>query len=167
MPRRHFGPNRQVRPQRRSLVWATVDQGVTIGAGANSDINLLAELAVAGSSLLGITIMRTHLELSLTSVITVGDQIRVGFVVGRLTDIGAAVVGQVTAADPSQDWMLWRHETAAPTFGTTSANNQLVYDIKAKRRMQELNQAYVLALNNSAGIAKTMQIQGRVLIALP
>jgi len=165
---RHQRPRGAVRGSaRRALVWATTDQGVTLAAGASSNINLLAGLSVAGSSILGCTIMRTHCEISITSAVSTGDELRVGFVVGRLAEVGAGVAGALTAATPELDWMLWRHECAAPTFGWTSANNQLVYDIKSKRKMQELSQAYILTLSNDAGISKTMQIQARTLIALP
>ena len=167
MSPRHFRSDRQVRGARRKLVWATTDQSVTLGVGNSSNVDLLAGLEVAGSSILGCTIMRTHCELSLTTAITLGDRLRVGFVVGRAAEVGAGVVGALTAATPELDWLLWRHETAAPTFGTESNNNQLVYDIKAKRKMQELSQAYILALGNSVGASKTMTIQARTLIALP
>jgi hypothetical protein len=130
-------------------------------------VNLLAALAVAGASLLGVTIMRTHCELSITSTVTAADRLRVGFIICRFSEIGAAIAGAVTPADPELDWLLWRHESAAPTFGSQSANNQLVYDIKAKRKMQELNQAYALSLSNDVGIAKLIQVQARTLLALP
>jgi hypothetical protein len=111
--------------------------------------------------------MRTHLVISITSAVTTADRLRLGLIVGRASDIGVAVAGAITPADPEEDWMLWRHETAAPTFGESSANNQLVYDVKAKRRMNELNQTYVLSMVNDVGVGKQMTIQGRVLVALP
>jgi hypothetical protein len=135
-------------------------------AGAGSNVNLLAALSVAGASLLGVTIMRTHLVLYVTSAVTLADELRVGLVVARLADVGAGPpAGAVSAADPELDWMLLRDEFATPTFGPL--NNTLTYDLKAKRRMQELNQAYVLALSNSAGGSKTVKIFARTLLALP
>ena len=156
-------------PQRRKLVWATTDQSVTMAAGAGSNVNLLASLSVAGASLLGITIMRTHLDMWRTGQASViADSLRLGLIVDRVAAVGAGPpAGAVTAADPEADWILWRHEFAAPTFGPTGGSNYLVYDIRAKRRMQELDQAYVLCLNNFAGGSQTWSIAARVLVALP
>jgi len=155
---------RHLAPARRKLVWSTTDQSVTLIAGANTSLNLLAALSVAGSSLLGVTIMRTHLTLAIDTAVTAADRLRVGFVVDRVSEVGAA--SAITAADPELDWMLWRHETAAPTFGS-GGSNVLEYDLRAKRRMQELNQAYLLCITNSAGGSKTITVAGRTLVALP
>jgi hypothetical protein len=168
MPARTRRSSAHVRGSRRQLVWCTFDQTVAMAAGVGSNSNLLAGLAVAGSSLLGVTIMRTHLELSVITAVTLGDRLQLGLIVGRTADIGAPIpAGAVSPAQPDDDWMLWRHETAAPTYGSGSANNQLLYDVKSKRKMQELNQAYVLSMVNDVGVAKTINIQGRVLLALP
>ena len=153
--------------QRRKLVWATVDQSVTIIAGAKTNVNLLAALSVAGSSLLGVTIMRTHVEIAPTTALTLGDGLRVGFLVARVADVGAGVTGSPDPSDPELDWMLWRHEHVTPLGIAPGGGDVLVYDIKAKRKMQELNQAYILSLLNSAGGSKTLYIQGRILLALP
>jgi len=92
------------------------------------------------------------------------DRLRVGFIVDRVSEVGAG--SALTPADGELDWMLWRHETAAPTY-TPGGSNVIEYDIRAKRKMQELNQAYLLCLLNSAGGSKTITIQARTLLALP
>jgi hypothetical protein len=169
MPARHRRPRSSgVRGSRRTLVWATFDQSVNIAAGAQANSNLLANLQVAGSSTVGITVMRTHLELACITVVTSGDRFRVGLVIGRLGDVGnPAPVGSTTAADPGEDWLLWRHETAAPTFGEGDQNNVVRYDVRSKRRSNELDQTYILSMINDVGIAKTFNMQGRILVALP
>jgi hypothetical protein len=169
MPMHHQRSSHAVRGQRRKLVWATLDQSVTMAGGAGSNLNLLASLSVAGASLLGITIMRTHLDLWRTGQVSaLADSLRLGLIVDRVAAVGAGPpAGAVTAADGEADWILWRHEFAAPTFGATGGSNYLVYDVRAKRKMQELDQAYLLCLFNAAGGAQTWSISGRILVALP
>jgi hypothetical protein len=154
---------------RRKLVWSTLDQSVTMAAGLGSNLNLLASLSVAGASLLGVTIMRTHLDLWRTGQASVlADSLRLGLIVDRVAAVGAGPpAGAVTAADPEADWMLWRHEFAAPTFGYSGGSNVLTYDNRSKRKMQELDQAYLLCLTNAAGGAQTWSISARILVALP
>jgi hypothetical protein len=138
-----------------------------MAAGQGSNVNLLAALSVAGASLLGVTVMRTHLALYVTTAVTLADELRVGLVIGRVADVGAGPpAGTISASDPELDWMLLRDEFATPTFGPQGSNT-LEYDLKAKRKMQELNQAYILALANSAGGSKTVKIFARTLLALP
>ena len=169
MPMRGVRTAHPVRRQRRKLVWSTIDQSVTMAAGVGSNVNLLASLSVAGASLLGITVMRTHLDLWRTGQVSaLGDGLRLGLIIDRVAAVGAGPpAGAVTAADPEADWMLWRHEFAAPTFGPSGGSNYLTYDVKAKRRMQELDQAYLLCLFNAAGGSQTWSIAGRILVALP
>jgi len=168
MPSRGRRTHAVARSTRRKLVWATTDQVVTMAAGVGSNVNLLASLSVAGSSLLGVTIMRTHVALYPTTALALADKLRVGFLVGRVADVGAGPpAGAPTPADPELDWMLWRHEAVTPLGFTPGGGDMLDYDIRGRRRMQELNQAYLLCLFNSAGGSKTLQISGRVLVALP
>ena len=168
MPSRNRPRSRSFRSQRRELVWATTDQSVALVTGnLGTNLNLLAQLAVAGSSLTGVTIMRTHLDIYCTTAVAGGDDLRVGLIVGRLSEVGAGPpTGALSAADGELDWMLWRHEFAAPTYNP-GGSNVLSYDIKAKRRMQELNQAYILSLLTAVAASHTYKISARVLLALP
>ena len=166
MPPRHrrsYGPSRT----RRRLTWATVDQSLTLAAGAGSNVDLLALLNVAGSNIIGLTVMRTHLELGITTTVSVGDRLRVGLAIGKASDLGPIAAGDLTPADPGLEWQLWRHETASPTFSEDGSNNNLRYDVKSRRRIRQLNDRYILSTLNSVGVSKTFTIQGRVLCALP
>ena len=148
-------------------MWATTDQLVTMAAGAGSNINLLAPFEVAGASTLGMTIMRTHCTLSLATAVVLADRLRVGFVIDRVAAVGAGPpAGAITAADPEADWMLWRHEQASPTFSPGGANI-LEYDLRSKRKVQEMSQTMLLCLFNSNGGSKTVNVAVRTLCALP
>jgi hypothetical protein len=167
MSPRNFRPSHQVRGQRRKLVWSTLDQNVTIAAGSWTNVNLLAPLSVAGSSLLGITIMRSIVTLNINTSIAIGDALAVGLIVCRVNEIGAAVAGSVDPAQLENDW-LWLDKYYGST-GTSmdTLPGDMAIDTKAKRKMQELNQAYALSMRNSVGVAKTISFFSRVLVALP
>ena len=158
---------RPIAPRRRgSLVWATFDQTVSLAAAVTkSNVNLLANLQVAGASTLGCTIMRVRGAIAVSSTVAVGDRLRVGVLVDRLSEVGTAA----TSVDPSDlglDWMLWRHEVAAPTFNWNANNNIMEYDIRSKRRCDELDQTLLLCLQNDVGAAKTVVVQIRTLVRL-
>jgi len=165
VPARHRRSSAPSGARRRKLVWSTLDQSVTLIAGANTTVNMLSALAVAGSSLTGITIMRTHLTLAPTTALTLADSIRVGLIVCRSSDIGAGSI--LTAADPELDWMLLRREYVTSSGLGSGGGDVLAYDVKAKRKMEELNQAYGLCITNAAGGSKTIGLFARTLVALP
>jgi hypothetical protein len=110
--------------------------------------------------------MRTHLVMQVNFPASTSLW-RVGLIVGRNTDVGINVAGQQDPSNPELDWMLLRREMATFSGATVDAARVLEYDLRAKRKMQELNQAYILALSNSTAASQTYQIFARVLIALP
>ena len=167
MPSRNFRPSHQVRGQRRKLVWSTLDQNVTIPAGSWTNVNLLAPLSVAGASLLGVTIMRTILSFNVSTAIAIGDSLAVGLVVCRVNEIGAAVAGSVDPAQLENDWVWLTKYYGSTGTSINTLPGDMAVDTKAKRKMQELNQAYALSMRNSVGVAKTIEFFSRVLIALP
>jgi len=158
-------------PRRRSrrTVWSTLVAPSTVVAAATSaNVYMLADLDVAGSSLLGITILRTHLMIATTSVVSSGDAYRWGLVVGRFAEVGnPAPAGALTGASLDISWMMNVQEVASPTFSHDGSNNTVTYDVKSKRRHTQENLAYMLAITNQTGIAKTFNIFARTLIALP
>ncbi len=167
MPARHRRSAAYVRGQRRKLVWATLDQSVNIPAGNVSNTNLLALLAVAGSSLLGCTVMRTHVRITSMSGAVANDLLRVGLIVARVADVGLGVAGAVTAADPELDWMLLDRRVVRGQLTNVDPRAEYEYDVRSKRKLQELNQAYVLSLVPSSAAASVWQLWARTLIALP
>ena len=162
--RRTFSPAR--RGRRRQLVWATFDQqfpAMPIGSVHTAD--LLTQLELAGVSHLGITIMRTHVRLQLTNITVPADAVPFGLVVGTAADIP-------TRPDPNAeniDWM-WRGRFMAfEVAGADVAHNPVVQlDVKARRRMQELDQRYLICFKNlSSSTAFAPRVWARTLVALP
>jgi hypothetical protein len=129
-------------------------------------VDLLALFEVAGTSTLKVTVVAFHVVLYVTSAVTLGDDLRVGFLVMRLSDIGAGVTGSVDPATPELDWVLWKHEFAAPTYAAGGAN-VLEYHSKTGRRIRAQSETFGLALGNPGAAAKTIKVSGRTLLRLP
>jgi len=172
MPARARRSSHAIRRPRRKLVWSTVDQTLTLAAvGNGSNIDLLTALKVGGASILGTTIMRTHLALDVFSAVALADNFYWGLAVLPNSQLVTNVAVSATVVNPAQnpeiDWMMWKHEYASPTYGESASNNTIPIDVRAKRRLEELNETYCFSLRGSAGAAFTAQLSGRVLLALP
>ena len=162
MARIHRGRRGFEGAQRRKLTWATVRAAPQTITTTGTLVDLLSEYKLAGGSTQGITIMRTHIALNVTAATAgVGDGAFVGLVVG--TDVDTAT--QVTPTEPFLDWMLYTSVYAAGGGGVINSH---MIDIRAKRKMQELNQIYWLNLVALLGVNATqVAFTARTLIALP
>jgi|SRR6267154_3392966 len=161
---------RRGRPQRRKLVWATdVWSNVGVAAGAKlPQRDLLAGLEVVGSSILGVTIMRTHVKMSFSEATA---DTGLGGYLGMIVNTAPTV----TNLDPSvsfyDDWML--NTALGPPTATqvymSGTNTVWGYDIdlRAKRRLEEMGEKYWLTFINTA--SGTVQTSGfvKTLLALP
>ena len=163
--RRHF-VSRET--QRRKLVWSTLTANPTVANGAHDNLDILADFRAAGASLLGVTIMRTHVRLDVVAP-TAADLFVWGLSVGGLNDIGTAAGAIDAGADTHLDWMMWTREIAAPTYSEAGNSNRLLYDIKAKRKMQELDQRYLLSIGGVIVGTSPLNVfvTIRTLLALP
>ena len=160
------------RPARRKLVWATDNfSAVTVAAGAKlPQRDLLANLEVAGSSILGATIMRTHGRYAFSEATAdTGQGCYVGFIVNTAPT--------VTNLDPSSaaafgdDWML--HTVMGPPtaqnwvfIGTNELWGYTV-DLRAKRKIEELSEKYWLVMANAGSGNVSISGFTKVLLALP
>jgi len=158
--------------QRRKLVWATDFFNVTVAAGAKlPQRDLLANLEVAGASVLGSTIVRTHTQWAITWLTS---DTAPGFFYGYIVNTAPTV----TNLDPSSasafgdDWML--HSTMAPgnvnrqafVTGTNIFAGHEV-DLRAKRKIQELSEKYWLVLANTGPAVLAVSGFTKTLLALP
>ena len=166
-PRMRRSPVHRRGSARRELVWATTDQTVNIPAGQISDLNLLAALSVAGSSLLGVTVIRTHVHIAIQTGLAAGVGWRFGLIIGRNTDVGVNVAGQQDPSNPELDWMYLDRVYGTFSGATADAQRLFEVDLRAKRRMQELNQAYLLCQTNTTAAAVNVAVWARTLLALP
>jgi hypothetical protein len=157
--------------QRRKLVWATFQTfALSVPAGgASSNQDLLNRLEAAGVGIYGGTIMRTHLQLSIASPGTdTSPGINFGVLVHDKND---------TANEPSTDldadWMLLTQMSPGMKTGQniTVTTGTLLYgerwDLRSRRRLRELGDAYHLRIHNNGSVALTTTIFARTLIALP
>jgi hypothetical protein len=152
--------------QRRKLVWSTFDAvSSSLASGASGNYDLLADI---GNATLGCTIMRTHLRVAPTTASPAfGDSIQLGFIVGRVVDaVDPVTAGLINVAQTDLDWMFINRYTAAP-FLDEAGSNTVVIDLKAKRKMQELQQAYIFTLKNNFTAVQAFRVYARTLIALP
>jgi hypothetical protein len=158
---------------RRKLVWATssnLNQSIGQTPG---NYDLLANLRVAGSSVLGATVMRVHMDISvLWSAVTpaTSNGLAIGFCV---EDTDLVTAQDITPGAQGRDWML--REDLFPGTGLNTASIAAAspvegfrVDLRAKRKVQELNQTLAFVIQNTAAAGGLpVSFFARVLIALP
>jgi hypothetical protein len=108
--------------------------------------------------------MRTHLNLAVNFV-GVADTTAYGLVVARRSEVGAGL-GANPTSDVDVDWMLWSTVGVTTNGSAVNTVRQLHIDLKAKRKIQELDQTYALQLFNGNAASQTYGISARVLLAL-
>ena len=167
MPARYRRSAAPVRRQgrRRQLVWAEVANSVTLGAGAGSNVDVLAlGLENAGQSHLGITVMRTLVTLQVQNWAGVTDAIYWGLVIGRPADVGTS---PLLGSMPGLDW--YYREQLLPISNGASVNvaQRYDFDVRSKRKMSEVDQRDLLCFDNISAASKNVQFFVRTLVALP
>jgi hypothetical protein len=152
---------------RRKLVWATIFAPSVVASATTNNIDLGAALEVAGSSLLGVTIMRTHVRLQVQNFAAIAADLQVGLIVGRAADIGVANVDGINAAAQELDWAYLDMITPNSSAAVVDASQNFMIDNRSKRKMDELGQRYLLSITNNAAASLTVQVFARTLFALP
>jgi len=165
--RRSTSQGRRISGRRRPA-WAEFQSNVVVASTAFSNINLLADLDVAGSSILGVTVVRTLVRIQVQNWATVlTDSISVGLMAGRLSDVGAAAPATALAFNPGLSWA-W-HDLLLPRSDGATIRAIDIYEIdsRAMRRIRNVNETFLLCLANASTGSKTMEIFVRTLVALP
>jgi hypothetical protein len=137
-------------------------------------VDLLSNFKADGGVQQSVTVARTHLLVAVTSAVVAGDSFSFGLLRGQASDVGVNIAGAPTPVTfPYDDWVWWsRYSASSVTSGAVyshlGATNTLKYDIKAMRRLEELQMNYNLVLEN-AGTAAAIDfsITGRILLMLP
>jgi len=162
--------------QRRKLVWSTVSTTVTFTAVTQvSTTDLLAPLEVAGASKLGCTVIRTHLQVYDLSTVAGGDRTALGLIVANSALVGLGVAGaNDPTANPELDWYFLDKRSATAInanaqLGNVGTTNCMAYDIRAKRKVEELGDTATLAIRlpTHGTLPASYDIYCRTLIALP
>ena len=167
MPVRHSRTLRPARSARRKLVWATSTATVAGVANlASVAVDLLAGFEVAGASKLGCTAIRTHGRIFTTSLGASTGFTLLGIKVSDKGEI-TTPIDISTNTNMYLDWAL--QDIIWPNFSGATADAGFRYDVdlRAKRKLEEMNQTWALHLtNDNAGVA-TYTYWFKTLIALP
>jgi hypothetical protein len=133
---------------------------------------MLAGLEVAGTGIVGGTVVRQHLMVSLASASTDTDPSWLwGTVMWPKTRVAANVPDVIS--DFYIDWTMIREVTpgTAPQSFQNSGFTEFLYggeyDIKAKRRITQMDESLFFCLYNGGTASGTYTIFSRTLIALP
>lgn len=162
------------RRSRRKTQWVdfTVDfAALPIGDFTNIDL-MQTYRAMPGASSTGVTLLRHHLAVWVTSAVVVGDGIAVGVAVDDQAEaIGATALGSAHAWNPVDQpylaWTVYRRFNAHPQYdfhGGTSAN--LEFDVHSKRRIPFGDTVLLSLINIDASAAVSWSVHSRILIGL-
>jgi hypothetical protein len=169
----HRMVRRTTRSARRRLTWANFTQSaVSVGASLHAvNIDLLGQYTAAGGDTNGATVMRTHLRVWPSTAVAAGDKIQLGVIVagGQVAPSYAIGGGPYNPIDvPYVDWMLSDAWEARPTLSHVCSSNELMADLRSKRKITDLNETLILsAVAVVAGAALSVDVFARVLLALP
>ena len=152
--RRSFGQ------ARRGLVWAR--ELATISAFPGT-ANLLTDFLVdlGANAPLGSTVTRIVGDFGVTGVTGVG-QLCLGII--KVQAGGLATLDPVN--EQHADWMYWSAQPISAT-AADSINTRWHIDIKAQRKLQEVEEDLLLAAELVTATAATLHIATSVLIKLP
>ena len=152
------------RRRAKSLQWVTFDQSFTppVGPPIVSNVDLLATQELPGLTSSGVTVMRTHLYLSVPQL--EGNRYEIGVGVLRKTDIGTAHPN--VNGDLSLDWALVR-----PLFNTfdgavVNANEVYHIDLRSRRRIEDQGLTWAMSLWLSGGTPAPVRCFARTLLML-
>src|ERR1700722_7156596 len=163
----------------RETTWARSTNVYALAANGNySTLDLLAPFKTSGGQQQGVTVTRTHLAWAVTNVVNSGDAFTWGLLKGQNTDVGAGVVGApVPDLDPYEDLLMWQFLVAgASSSGAITGahffpggSNVQFMDIRAQRRLPNLQEALTLVIKRQTVTAATLNITvtASVLLKLP
>jgi len=160
---------------RRKLIWATASGSDATIANDNYNYDLLGNLRVAGASVLGATVIRTHMRVSVSWPANFAPD--VGVALGLCVQSLSLVSPPQVDLFQDEDWALrdlFLPGTGVNAIFTAGALGTYTegfrVDLKAKRKVQELNQTWVLAYSPQGfgtDTAPVVSWYARSLIALP
>ena len=165
----------RVEGARRRHTWASVTQTISLAAAnAYNTVDLLTQYkALTGETTAGCTVVRTHLRMAVTSAVTSGNNFTYGILMGQNDDLGASPVAGAPkpATDLMERWQLWEwiYVDDFNTFGDVGATGLTkIVNLKSQRKMMAIQDSYNLVVQvQAATFPFTMQVTGRILLALP
>ena len=165
-----------MRRGRRQVAWATnsvSNQSLAAGT-AITPVDLLSGLEVGGASILRSTVIRNHLWLSLSAGDTdTNPSVISGIIVWDKTAL-SATTGPNVSSDFYVPWLHLRelspgttpNTTPTPINAPTGVLYGMEYDIKAKRKLLQMNDSLFFLLRNQGSQNISYSFFCRTLIAL-
>lgn len=166
-------PYRRASVRRRTQWVDATGDFAALPVGDFTNIDLLQTYrSMVGAETVGISVIRTHLRVWVTSSIVAGDGIAIGLGVDDTAEvIGATALGTAHAWNPVDQpylrWMLYQRFNAHPQYdfhGGTSGN--LEFDLRTKRRVPFGDTLLLSLVNIDASAAVSWSWHARTLIAL-
>jgi hypothetical protein len=169
VPARRF-QRRSVRSPRRRTTWAVNGPSTTTcTAGGFAWFDLLAAYnAMPNSVSAGITVVRIHMRLAVVSgLVTPGQAVVTAIMRGQNDDTGANNAGSPSPrTDFYQDYMMWESQILdASNFTQPGGSNNWSWDVRAKRRLPNLNQTILFGVSSLQAVQ--INHSSRLLLALP
>jgi len=176
MPVRYRRSTRPLRSNRRKSIWATsLTSNLSLAAGTTiTPIDLLSGLEAGGVGIVGGTVTRCHLALSLEAADTDANPSFIwGMTMWDKSSIG--VTNPNVTSDFYIDWLMLRiitpgmaaNTTVAPPNAPTEWLYGEEYDIKSRRRIHEMHDSLFFLLGNEGTVAASYTIFARTLVTLP
>jgi len=151
---------------RRKLVWSFVNGSFT-GSAANQAFDLLGGLEVAGASKLGCTVVRTHLQFVtlLSAAGTFLDFFQIGLRVATVNDVATNDLAPFSR--PDEDWAwnqtFWVEDGDTQQWMDPSNPVGAVIDCRAKRKVEELQETWALAVEPALTVGTTAQREAQAI----
>jgi hypothetical protein len=142
------------RSVRRRTTWARFDASLAVPL-VNEVItaDLLSVWKGAGGTQQAVTIGRTHIRVVLLGGAPIaGNNIFIGLIRGQTNDVGSNIAGAPNpSVDLNEDWLLWDKLTVDPALALVPGGSQQVtYDLKAMRKLSELEESYNVAISSTS-----------------
>jgi hypothetical protein len=127
-------------------------------------VDLTSSLEVAGTSHIGVTVMRVILDIYVANWAGVTDSILFGTVVGRAADVGTT---PLLGSMPGLDWFHRGILFPSHSGAALNVSEEYKFDIRSKRKCGEQDQRVLLCFDNTSPASKTINFFARTLWALP
>jgi hypothetical protein len=121
---------------------------------------------VAGSTYVGSTVAHTYVRMHVRNWANVGDLLKWGILLGRAADVGTAAPATALAATDQLSWAYRSFELPSVMNNVIVAADTRDFETKAKRRVRNANDAYILCLQNAGADSLTLDLYVRTVVAL-
>jgi len=165
---RSSGRGRRPTAARRKRVWAREQDSMTVSAGAQNAFNLLTDFTTLSSVVtFGSTVGRIRLTCAFDRTSTPADldALWIGVLAAPSTMDPGTDLGP--ASNPHLDWMFWTKRFISEENVGSGSGPFWEFDIKAMRKLDELDTRLWLCMEAQALLAGTLAFGASTLLLLP